>query len=46
MKDYTPSQEELAEMRGAFGPGKEIVDVITGKKIQLWGKYGKGILCL
>ena len=35
MKDYTPSQEELAEMRGAFGPGKEIVDFITGKKIQL-----------
>ena len=35
MKDYKPSQEELAEMRAAFGPGKEIVDVISGTKIKL-----------
>lgn len=29
------SDEELFEMRAAFGPGETIVDVFTGKKIQL-----------
>ncbi len=28
----TPSAEEQYEMRAAFGPGKTIVDVITGRK--------------
>jgi hypothetical protein len=27
-----PSLEEQHEMRAAFGPGKEIVDVITGRR--------------
>lgn len=27
--------EELAEMRNAFGEGATVVDVLTGKKIQL-----------
>ena len=30
-----PSAEEIAEMRAAFGEGTKVVDVITGKKIQL-----------
>ena len=30
-----PSAEELAEMRTAFGSGATVVDVITGKKIEL-----------
>ena len=30
-----PSSEELAEMRATFGPGTTVVDVITGKKIEL-----------
>ena len=30
-----PSDEELAEMRAAFGPGTTVVNVITGKKIKL-----------
>ena len=30
-----PSAEELAEMRAAFGPGATVVNVITGKKIEL-----------
>ena len=35
-KNYQgPSEEELAEMRAAFGPGETIVDVITGKRISL-----------
>lgn len=28
----TPSPEEEFEMRAAFGPGAEVVDVITGRK--------------
>jgi hypothetical protein len=28
------SAEELAEMRAAFGPGTEVVDVITGQRIR------------
>ena len=35
MKNYKPSEEELYEMRCAFGEGSEIVDVITGQKIFL-----------
>ena len=33
---YTgPSEEELFEMRAAFGTGTTVVDVLTGKKIRL-----------
>lgn len=33
---YTgPSEEELFEMRAAYGKGTTVVDVITGKKIRL-----------
>ena len=35
MKNYKPSEEELYEMRCAFGKGVEIVDIITGQKIFL-----------
>lgn len=35
MKNYSPSPEELSEMRSAFGSGAKVVDVITGKEIQL-----------
>ena len=34
-KDHEYSQEELAEMRAAFGEGTTVVDVFTGKEIQL-----------
>ncbi len=34
-KNHTPSEEELFEMRAAFGEGTTVVDVFTGKKIQL-----------
>lgn len=30
-----PSAEELFEMRAAFGEGAEVVDVISGRRIQL-----------
>lgn len=30
-----PSAEELSEMRAAFGEGETVVDVFTGRKIQL-----------
>lgn len=34
--NYTdPSDEEIAEMRAAFGEGETVVDVITGRKIKL-----------
>lgn len=29
------SEEELFEMRAAFGPGEEVVNVLTGEKIKL-----------
>lgn len=32
---WSPSGEELAEMRAAFGEGEVVVDVITGRRIQL-----------
>lgn len=35
MKNYEPSEEEMFEMRAAFGTGTTIVDVITGKEIRL-----------
>ena len=36
MANYTgPSEEELFEMRAAFGTGTTVVDVLTGKKIKL-----------
>jgi hypothetical protein len=35
MKNYKPSEEELYEMRCAFGKDAEIVDIITGQKIFL-----------
>ena len=35
MEDYEPSDEEMFEMRSAFGEGAEVVNVITGKTIQL-----------
>ena len=30
-----PTEEELAEMRAAFGAGAKVVDVISGREIQL-----------
>jgi hypothetical protein len=30
-----PSEEERAEMRAAFGPGATVVDVLTGREVQL-----------
>ena len=33
MKDYKPSQEEMAEMRAAFGAGTTVVDVFTGREV-------------
>lgn len=30
-----PTEDELAEMRAAFGPGATVVDVISGREIQL-----------
>ena len=35
MKNHVYSEEELYEMRAAFGEGVEVVDVITGNKIRL-----------
>ena len=33
---YTgPSEEEMFEMRAAFGTGTKVVDIFTGKKIKL-----------
>lgn len=34
-KANSHSPEEIAEMRAAFGPGKKVVDCITGEEIQL-----------
>lgn len=30
-----PSAEELAEMRAAFGPGAKVINVITGREVEL-----------
>lgn len=35
MKNHKYSNEELYEMRAAFGAGTEVVNIITGKKIKL-----------
>lgn len=35
MENHVYTEEELGEMRNAFGEGKVIVDVITGRKIKL-----------
>lgn len=35
MKNHVYSEEELFEMRAAFGEGVEVVDVISGNKIRL-----------
>lgn len=35
MENYVYSDEELYEMKNAFGEGVYIVDIITGKKIYL-----------
>lgn len=35
MENHVYSEEELFEMRSAFGGGKTIVDVFTGKTIKL-----------
>lgn len=35
MKDYEPTEEEKVEMRSAFGNEKTVVNIITGKKINL-----------
>jgi len=34
-KNHKPSAEELFEMRAAFGPGAEVVDVITGQTYKV-----------
>jgi hypothetical protein len=33
--NYEPSEEELFEMRAAFGPGEKVMDIFTGKITQL-----------
>ena len=35
MKDYEPSEEEKMEMRAAYGENAKVIDVFTGKVIQL-----------
>ena len=35
MKNHKYTDEELFEMRAAFGAGTTVVDVITGRRIQL-----------
>jgi hypothetical protein len=32
MKNHVPSDEEMYEMRAAFGPGQKIVNVVTGQE--------------
>lgn len=34
-ENYVYSEEELFEMRSAFGPGAVVMDLITGKKIRV-----------
>ena len=34
-RDHTPTDEELFEMRAAFGEGETVVNVITGEKVVL-----------
>ena len=35
MKDHVYTEEELWEMRAAFGEGTTVIDAITGRKIRL-----------
>lgn len=35
MKNHSPSEEELYEMRAAFGTGVTVVNLVTGKKIKI-----------
>ena len=35
MKNYEPSEEELYEMRAAFGEGETVVNILTGATIKL-----------
>lgn len=35
MQNHKYSQEEMAEMRAAFGEGTEVVDIITGRTVRL-----------
>lgn len=35
MKNYVPSEEELYEMRSAFGEGTTVVDALTGQKYNI-----------
>lgn len=35
MENHKYSEEELSEMRSAFGAGTVVVDVLTGREIQL-----------
>ena len=35
MENHVPSDEEMFEMRAAFGPGTTVVNVITGKETKL-----------
>jgi len=35
MENHVPSDEEMFEMRAAFGAGTEVVNVITGRRTKL-----------
>jgi len=35
MENHVPSDKEMFEMQAAFGKGAQVVNVLTGKKIQL-----------
>ena len=35
MENYVYTEEELEEMRNAFGEGAEVINILTGKKIKL-----------
>jgi hypothetical protein len=35
MANHVPSDEEMFEMRAAFGPGTTVVNVLTGKETKL-----------
>ncbi len=35
MANYKPDEEELVEMRAAFGEGATVVNVITGQRIKI-----------
>jgi hypothetical protein len=34
-RDHTPTPEQMVEMRAAFGPEAEVVNIITGKVTKL-----------